>query len=86
MNLFGMTANIIDACFLILGKTGKVLNARGNRICFLTDLVCLSYWMYIDINRELYSQGFGCLVSMALCFYGYYKWGQRDGKGTATTS
>ena len=26
MNLFGLTANIIDACFLIFGKTGKFLN------------------------------------------------------------
>lgn len=44
MNLFGLTANLIDACFLIFGKTGKFLNARGNRIFFLIDLICLCYW------------------------------------------
>lgn len=76
MNLFGLTANIIDACFLIFGKTGKVLNARGNRICFLIDLTCLTYWCYMDIQRGLYSQGISCLVSMGIAVYGYRRWGR----------
>ena len=71
-----MTANIIDGCFLIFGKGGKILNARGNRICFLIDLVCLSYWCYMDMNRGLYSQGFSCIVSMCIAIYGFKRWGK----------
>lgn len=77
MNLFGLTANLIDLCFLIFGKSGKFLNARGNRICFLIDLICLTYWMYMDIQRGLYSQGISCIVSMAICCYGFYNWGRK---------
>lgn len=76
MNLFGLTANLIDACFLILGKSGKVLNARGNRICFLIDLVCLSYWFFMDIQRGLYSQGVSCIVSICISIYGFRNWGK----------
>ena len=78
MDLFGMTANIIDACFLLFGKGGKILNARGNRICFLMDLVCLSYWFCMDIQRGLFSQGVSCLVSMCICVYGFIRWGKRN--------
>lgn len=74
MNLFGFTANLIDAAFLIFGKSGKILNARGNRLCFLVDLVCLSYWFYMDIQRGLYSQGVSCLVSMCIAIYGFRRW------------
>ncbi len=77
MNLFGLTANLIDASFLILGKGGKFLNARGNRICFLIDLICLSYWMVMDIQRGLYSQGISCTISMSLCIYGFIRWGKK---------
>lgn len=76
-NLFGLTANLIDAAFLIVGKTGKFLNARGNRICFCIDFVCLSYWLVMDIKRGLISQGLSCLVSMCLCIYGFIRWGRK---------
>ncbi len=76
MNLFGFTANIIDACMLIFGKGGKFLNARGNRICFLIDIICLSYWFYMDIARGLYSQGFSCIISIIICIYGFINWGK----------
>ncbi len=78
MNLFGLTANIVDACFLVLGKGGKILNARGNRICFLVDLVCLSYWFFMDIQRGLISQGCSCLISMGICIYGFIRWGKMN--------
>jgi nicotinamide riboside transporter PnuC len=71
-----MTANIIDACFLILGKGGKILNARGNRICFLIDITCLIYWCYMDIQRGLYSQGISCVVSASIAIYGFIRWGK----------
>jgi hypothetical protein len=76
MNLFGLTANIIDACMLCLGKGGKFLNARGNRICFLIDITCLSYWFFMDIARRLYSQGFSCIISIIICIYGFINWGK----------
>jgi len=76
MNFFGLTANLIDACMLVMGKSGKILNARGNRICFLIDILCLIYWCYMDISRGLYSQGASCLVSVAICSYGFYNWGK----------
>lgn len=76
-NLFSLTANLIDLGFLCLGKTGKFLNARGIRICFLIDVICLCYWMQIDIRRGLYSQGFSCVISMAICIYGFIKWGRK---------
>lgn len=76
MNYFGLTANIFDACMLIFGKTGKFLNARGNRICFIIDCVCLSYWCYMDFNRGLYSQAVSCLVSIAIAIYGFRRWGK----------
>jgi len=77
MNLFGLTANIIDALMLVLGKGGKFLNARGNRICFLIDIACLSYWFFMDISRGLYSQGISCIVSITICGYGFYNWGKK---------
>ncbi len=76
MNYFGLVANLIDACFMIVGKTGKFLNARGNRICFLLDICCLSYWIYIDVQRGLYSQALSAVISMALCIYGFRRWGR----------
>lgn len=76
MNYFGLTANIVDACVLLFGKSGKILNARGNRICFLIDIACLSYWCYMDINRGLYSQGCSCVISMLIASYGYRNWGK----------
>lgn len=77
-NLFGITANLIDACFLVLGKTGKFLNARGLRICFIIDIICLSYWFYMDLQRGLYSQGISCIVSICICIYGFIKWGKNN--------
>lgn len=77
MNYFGLTANLIDLCMLIFGKSGKFLNARGNRICFIIDFICLCYWMYMDIQRGLYSQGCSCLISMAICIYGFINWGKK---------
>lgn len=78
MNFFGMTANLIDLGMLIFGKGGKILNARGNRLCFLVDITCLSYWFFMDINRGLYSQGASCIVSICICIYGFRTWGRKQ--------
>jgi nicotinamide riboside transporter PnuC len=79
-NLFGLTANLIDACFLVVGKSGKILNARGNRICFLLDICCLSYWVHMDIMRGLYSQAVSAVLSICICIYGFRKWGKNMSK------
>jgi len=81
MNFFSLTANLIDAAFLILGKGGKLLNARRNRWCFVCDIVCLSYWFYMNINRGLYAQAGSCIVSTCLCIYGFYNWGRLNKEG-----
>lgn len=77
MENFGFLANIIDACFLCFGKTGKFLNARKNIICFPISIFCLIYWFYIDIQRELYSQACGVFVSIAIDVYGWRKWSKK---------
>lgn len=77
-NLFGLTANLIDAFFMCIGKTGKILNAKGIRICFLLDIFCLSYWIYIDIQRGLYSQAISAAISICICIYGFRNWGKKQ--------
>jgi hypothetical protein len=76
-NLFGLTANLIDAVMLIFGKGGKILNAKGIRACFLIDIACLSYWTYMDFERSLYSQGISAIISIIICIYGYRQWGKK---------
>lgn len=80
MNYFGLTANLIDAIFMIFGKTAKFLNARKIRWCFIIDIGCLSYWIYMDIMRGLYSQAFSALISIAICTYGFINWGKKNEK------
>lgn len=79
-NLFGLTANLIDALFLVFGKTSKFLNAKRIRYCFLIDIVCLSYWTYMDIERGLISQAISAIVSICICIYGFRKWGKMEEK------
>jgi nicotinamide riboside transporter PnuC len=74
--MFGLTANLIDAGMLIFGKGGKFLSARGNRICFLMDMVCLIYWFFMNIQRGLYSQAISAVVSFCICIYGFRRWGK----------
>lgn len=73
--MYGFWENFIDACFLVLGKSGKLLNARGNRICFILEFICLLYWGYIGCKRGLYSQAASVVVSIGICIYGFYRWG-----------
>lgn len=75
-NLFGLTANLIDAFFMLIGKTSKILNARGIRICFIFDITCLIYWIYIDIQRSLYSQAISACISIMIAVYGFRNWGK----------
>lgn len=72
----GLIANLIDAVFLILGKSGKFLNARGNRICFIFEWICLIYWFFTDINRGLYAQAISVVVSFLIAIYGFRRWGK----------
>lgn len=70
----GWTAELIDLIFIILGKSGKVLNARGLKICFVVDSVCLIYWLYVDIKRQLYAQAASVLVGLIINIYGWIYW------------
>ncbi len=73
----GWTAEAFDLAFILLGKTGKVLNARGLKICFVLESFCLAYWFYVDIERQLYSQAASVLVGLAINIYGYRHWKKR---------
>jgi nicotinamide riboside transporter PnuC len=77
MNSFGIFGNLLDLFFVIIGKTGKVLSARGNRICWILDICCLLYWIYIDIVRGLYVQAFSAVVSIGIAIYGFKRWGTK---------
>lgn len=70
----GWLAEAIDLTFILLGKTGKVLNARGLKICFVIDSVCLLYWLYVDIERQLYAQAASVLVGIIINVYGWITW------------
>lgn len=72
--MIGLTANIIDAVFLMMGKTSKFMNARGNRWCFALDGVCIIYWFFIDLDRGLYSQAASVFVSAGISIYGWHRW------------
>lgn len=78
MNYFGLTANLIDACFMLIGKTSKFMNAHRLRYCFLLDIFCLIYWTYMDISRGLYSQAVSAVISICLATYGFINWGRKD--------
>lgn len=67
-------AEAIDAVFIVLGKSSKVLNAKGLRICFILDSFCLIYWLYIDIERELYAQAVSVLIGLGINIYGWRTW------------
>lgn len=70
----GWVAEAVDLAFILAGKTGKVLNARGLKICFVIDSVCLFYWFYVDIERQLYSQAASVFVGLCINIYGYRTW------------
>lgn len=77
-DLFGMTANLIDGCMLIIGKGSKILNARRIKYCFLIDICLLSYWATMDFKRGLYSQGISAIVSIFISIYAFRHWGKKD--------
>lgn len=73
MNI-GLVGEALDMLFILLGKTGKILNARGIKICFIIDSICLVYWFYIDIDRHLYSQAANAFMSLCINIYGWRVW------------
>jgi hypothetical protein len=76
--MIGLAGNLIDAAVLIFGKAGKILNARGMRVCFLMEMLCLCYWLYVDIERGLYAQAANCFVSFSIAVYGFKRWGKMN--------
>ena len=65
---------IVDAIFIVLGKTGKLLNIRGHKICFLLNAFVCSWWLYIDLQRELYAQAAAVFITICLDIYGWFYW------------
>ena len=68
---------LTDLIFTILGKSGRLFNAHGKRVCFIIWIVCLLYWMYRNWMLGLMVQTGGCLVSMAMHVYSYWVWGKK---------
>lgn len=67
---------IIDAVFIILGKTGRFFNARGYRIAFMMNSFVCIWWLYIDIKRGLWAQACSVLLTICLDIYGWFYWGK----------
>lgn len=74
MHHIGWLAEFIDLVFILLGKGGKILNAKGLKICFIIDSVCLAYWFWVDIDRCLYAQAGSVFIGFVINIYGYYNW------------
>lgn len=70
----GWLAEAIDAGFIVLGKSSKILNARGLKICFVVDSICLLYWLYVDIDRQLYAQAISVFIGLFINLYGWRRW------------
>jgi len=80
---FDIIGEALDTLFSLLGKYGRWLNARGNKICFIIWNICTTYWMFRDFYLGLYSQGAFCVFSLALNVYGYLRWrGKENGNKT----
>ena len=65
---------LTDLVFTLIGKVGRFFNARGNRICFIIWTFGLIYWIYRDFSLGLKVQGFGCIYSLSMNIYGWFKW------------
>lgn len=72
---------LTDLIFSILGKSGRLFNAHGKRICFILWIGCLLYWIARNYQLGLMVQMVGCFVSILLHIYGYYKWGKKKTVG-----
>ncbi len=63
-----------DLVFTLLGKLGRWLNVRGNRVCFVVWTLCLAYWTVRNIQLGLVVQSLGCIFSMGFNLYGFWNW------------
>jgi len=71
---------LTDLVFVILGKLGSWLNAKGRRVCFVVWAAVLLYWGARNIQLGLMVQTGGCLVSLGIHLYGYLNW-KKEGIG-----
>jgi len=65
---------LTDLIFTIIGKLGRWLNVKGQRICFVIWAFCLVYWVSRNLSMDLYVQAGGCIVSLILHLYGWWNW------------
>jgi hypothetical protein len=70
-NAFG---EFLDLIFSLLGKWGRWQNNKGRRVCFVIWSFCAAYWAVRDFYLNLWTQGFFCLVSVAMHWHGYWNW------------
>ena len=68
----------MDLVFLSLTKTARVLNIRAKKMCFLLYIAVDFYWLYIDLERELYSQALFAVIAMFMHAYGYWYWSKNN--------
>ena len=66
-----------DLIFTLLGKSGRLFNANGKRVCFIIWTFCLMYWAYRNYHLGLKVQTGGCFVSIGMHIYGFWKWGKK---------
>lgn len=66
-----------DLIFTLLGKSGRLFNAHGKRVCFIIWTFCLLYWMARNYELGLHVQFAGCFTSILLHIYSYWKWSKR---------
>jgi len=73
---FNLVGEICDTIAKLSGKYGTWLGIKKNRWGFMIHTGCCIYWIGIDIHRNLWSQAFFTIPTIALQLYGFYKWGK----------
>jgi len=83
----GLVEEALDFAVATCCKYAKWLNIKGKRACFLIWFACSIYWFVVDLQRELYSQAFFCILTACFQAYGFYEWKRkRFGEDQQSTS
>jgi len=62
----------------LLAIIGAILNIYKNKICFLLWGITDVAWIYLNIQKEIYSQATLFFVYLLLAFYGYWEWNKKE--------
>lgn len=63
-----------DLIFTLMGYTGRWLNAKKKRICFIIWCFCVVYWCLRNMQLGLKVQSVACLITLGLNIYGFINW------------